>query len=293
MLTISAIIPTCERPVFLRRALESIVAQELVPVEIIVVDDSGNENTTRTQLSFRDFGCVRIIANSHRKGPSGARNSGADIATGDLLAFLDDDDEWLSAYLSEAHRLFESNLLDVACTDLLCRFEDGIDRAGKSAPEKLQAENFLTRNPGLVGSNLTMRRSLYLEIGGFDESLPAGEDTDLGVRLSLREDLKYERLAKKLVRLHQHNGPQLSTGSSNAICAGMRRFYELHAHRMNEQQQDEFRDNLRRFWGIDEHGNRLSPSQKAQADSLLRDLKAWLDRKRVALKKTPPTRAGS
>src|SRR5262245_27954002 len=203
MLTISAIVPTCERPVLLRRALESIVAQELVPVEIIVVDDSGNENSTRPQLSFCDFGCLRIIANSHRKGPSGARNSGADVATGDLLAFLDDDDEWLPPYLCEVHRLFESNLLDVACTDLLCRFEDGIDRAGKSAPEKLQAENFLTRNPGLVGSNLIIRTATFLDIGGFDESLLAAEDMDFGVRLSLREDLKYQRLARRLVRLHQ------------------------------------------------------------------------------------------
>ena len=285
MLSVTAVVPTCDRPVFLRRALQSIGEQELAPAEIIVVDDAGQEDATRAALEGRDFGSVHVVAKSHAKGPSGARNTGAEIATGELLAFLDDDDEWLPSYLSEALRLFELNDLDILCTDLLCRFEDGVDRIGKAAPDRLNTELFLTRNPGLVGSNVVIRRALYRALRGFDESLWAAEDMDLGVRLSLRPRVKYKRLPKGLVRVNQHKGPKLSMHGGDAMRQGIGRFYELHSHRMTEEQRNEFRSNVRRFWGIDEHGNKLNLTPKVYADSLLPTLKAWLDQKRLGVQK--------
>lgn len=283
MLSVTAIVPTCERPVLLQRAIRSIAEQELAPGEIIVVDDAGQEDATRAAMERWGFGSARVVANSHVKGVSGARNAGAALASGELLAFLDDDDEWLPSYLSEVRPRFELNGLDIVCTDMLCRFEDGIDRVAKTAPDTLLPDLFLTRNPGLGGSNMIIRRSTYLAIGGFDESIPAAEDMDFGLRSSLRENVKYQRLPKRLVRFHQHNGPRLCTPAGDAMRQGIGRFYELHAHRMTEEQRSEFRTNARRFWGIDEHGNNLNLMPKAYAASLLPTLKAWLDQKRVGL----------
>jgi len=101
-------------------------------------------------------------------------------ATRDLLAFLDDD-EWLPSYLDEAVHVFTSREFDVMCADLLCQFDDGVDRLSKSAPDRLLTELFLTRNPGLVGSNVILKRSLYRELEGFDESLPTCNDRDFGI----------------------------------------------------------------------------------------------------------------
>src|SRR5437762_126438 len=95
MLSVTAIVPTCDRPFFLKRALQSICAQELIPTEIIVVDDDDHEDATRRDVQGWGFGQVRVVGNLHAKGVSGARNTGAAIASGELLAFLDDDDEWL------------------------------------------------------------------------------------------------------------------------------------------------------------------------------------------------------
>jgi glycosyltransferase involved in cell wall biosynthesis len=280
-------VPTCERTLLLERALQSIAAQEFAPAEIIVVDDvgAGHEAITRRDVERWGFAAIRVVANSRARGVSGARNTGAEIATGELLAFLDDDDEWLPSYLFAAVRKFELHDLDVVCADLLCQFDDGVDRPAKTAPNRLLPKLFLTRNPGLGGSNVIIRRSLYREIGGFDESLLTSEDMDLGVRLSLHGEVKYERLPKRLVRFHQHKGPKLCTPAGDAMRAGIRRFYELHSHRMTEVQREKFRINVRHFWGIDEQGNKLDLSQQVYADCLLPTLKAWLDQQRVGLQK--------
>jgi glycosyltransferase involved in cell wall biosynthesis len=287
MFTITAVVPTCERPVLLKRALQSIVAQELSPTEIIVVDDvgRGHEDATRRDLQRWGFGQVRVVANSHAKGVSGARNTGAELAAGELLAFLDDDDEWLPEYLSAALDQFEAKNLGILCADLLCQFEDGVDRPAKTAPDSLLPGFFLTRNPGFVGSNIIIRRSLYREVAGFDESIQAAEDMDFGLRVSLRGNVRYERLPKRLVRSHQHKEPRLCTPAGDAMCQGISRFYELHAHRMTEEQRKEFRSNARRFWGIDEHGKNLNLTAKAYAESFLPVLKTWLDQRRVGLDK--------
>ena len=285
MFSVSAVVPTYNRSDFLQRALQSIVAQEHAPSEILVVDDGGHEAATRAAVQEWGFGSVHVVANSHAKGPSGARNTGAEIASGEFLAFLDDDDEWLPSYLFEALARFEKNDPDIVCADLLCQFEDGVDRPAKTAPDKLATDLFLTRNPGLGGSNLIIRKSIYRAIGGFDESFQAAGDMDLGLRLSLCGNVKYERLPKRLVRVHQHREPKLCMPAGDAMRQGIRRFYELHSHRMTEEQRNEFRNNVQRFWGIDEHGNNLNFTPKAYADSLLPTLKAWLDQQRLGLQK--------
>jgi glycosyltransferase involved in cell wall biosynthesis len=287
MLRVTAIVPTCERPLLLERALRSIAAQKLVPAEIIVVDDggSGHEVVTRDALRRCGFSDVTVVANARGKGASGARNTGAELAAGELLAFLDDDDEWLPFYLSQGLGRFEVNDLDIVCADLLCQFDDGVDRLGKSAPDRLAPEIFLTRNPGLSGSNFIIRRSLYREIKGFDESLPTCEDMDFGIRLSLRGEVRYERLPERLVRRYEHKGPKLTALKSEAMRVGVRRFYEIHAHRMTEAQREQFRSNVRRFWGIDEHGQNLDLPLMSVSDSLLPALKAWLNQQRRGLHK--------
>jgi len=282
MPSVAAVVPTCNRPVFLRRALRSIAAQELSPAEVIVVDDGDGSNEALTRDAAEQAGLkgLFLTANSHAKGASGARNAGAELAMSELLAFLDDDDEWLPSYLSQAVDHCDWSELDVVCSPLLCQFDDGVDRFSKSGPDRLAPELFLTRNPGMGGSNLIIRRSLYREIGGFDESLLTAEDMDLGLRLSLRGDVKYERLPKRLVRSHQHKGSKLCTPAGDAMRAGIRRFYELHGHRMTDEQRQQYRNMARRFFSIDERGQILDVPRSEFFDPLFPLLKARLDQRR-------------
>ena len=253
---VSVIIPTCDRPALLPRALASVRAQTLSPAEILVVDD-GIDDRARPRVDDAD---VRVVANTHARGASGARNCGAAQARGVLLAFLDDDDEWLPAYLATALTRVAAERLDVLCTDLLYRHdEDGGERPGKQAPQVLDARAFLTHNPGLVGSNLVIRATTYAALGGFDESLLTAEDMDFGIRLSLHGGLRYAPLRERLVAHHQHRRPRLCTRRGEAMRAGIRRFFALHGARMDGAQREAFRQAMQRLWGIDEFGHDLEP----------------------------------
>jgi glycosyltransferase involved in cell wall biosynthesis len=282
MLRVTAIIPTCDRPALLERALASIAAQELVPAETIVVDDAGGDADGRIGriVERSRVRGARRVGNPGTKGASGARNAGAALATGELLAFLDDDDEWLPSYLAEAVAAFGARPLDVLCADLICRLDDGVDRPSKHAPERLRADLFLTRNPGLGGSNVIVRRAVYLDVGGFDESLPACNDRDFGIRLSLCAGLRYARLPRRLVRWHRHAGSRLGTPGGEAMRAGVRRFYELHSPRMTSAQREQFRENVGLFWGLDERGEIVGGPQARLLEPLLAVLKARLDDER-------------
>lgn len=252
---VSVVIPTCQRPDLLARALASVRAQSLAPAEILVVDDGG----AAAARPAVDGAGVRLVANTRARGPSGARNCGAALARGTLLAFLDDDDEWLPSYLAAAVARVAADRLDVLCTDLLYRYEDGSERPGKNAPAALAAEAFLIRNPGLIGSNLIIRRAAYAALGGFDESLLAAEDMDFGIRLGLHPGLRYAPLRERLVRHHHHGGPRLCTRRGAAMRAGIRRFFVLHGPRMDAAQRAEFHRAVCALWGFDELGRDLEP----------------------------------
>jgi len=257
MLRVTAIVPTRQRPVLLERALRSIAAQHVCPDEVLVVHDGPVSDLAAVYAAVSGSSCARVtvIANSRLPGPSGARNSGAAQACGEWLAFLDDDDEWLPAYLQTVRDRIQVRGLDVVCTDLVYRYDDGSERPGKPACPALTTELFLTRNPGLIGSNLVVRHAVFAAVGGFDESLQCAGDMDLGIRLSLHVGVRYAPIRRRLVRHYQHGGRRICMPGGDAVRSGIRRFYELHAHRMTPAQRDEFGCHVRRLWGIDERGN--------------------------------------
>lgn len=102
--SVSIIIATYNRAPLLERALRSVLGEWQPGDEIIVVDDGS---TDETEALVRNLGHpVRYLENGHH-GPGGARNLGVRAATRDLVAFLDDDDEWIPGKLSWQRAVFE------------------------------------------------------------------------------------------------------------------------------------------------------------------------------------------
>jgi glycosyltransferase involved in cell wall biosynthesis len=90
---VSVIIPTLHRPALLPRALESVFRQTWRELEVIVVVDGPDPETVALLRRISDPR-LRIIENPRSLTAAGARNAGMDLAKGDWIAFLDDDDEW-------------------------------------------------------------------------------------------------------------------------------------------------------------------------------------------------------
>jgi glycosyltransferase involved in cell wall biosynthesis len=91
---VSVVIPTLDRPKLLLRAIDSALRQTHREIEVIVVVDRPDPDTLSAVRSVDDSR-LRLILNPHPSTAAGARNVGADHATGEWIAFLDDDDEWL------------------------------------------------------------------------------------------------------------------------------------------------------------------------------------------------------
>ncbi|MGN9777213.1 glycosyltransferase [Micromonospora sp. H33] len=97
--SVSAVVPTRDRPELLRSAVRAILDQEYPgEVEVVVVYDRSEPDPTLAELS-RPGRPVRLVRNERTPGLAGARNTGTLAATGELIAFCDDDDEWLPGKL--------------------------------------------------------------------------------------------------------------------------------------------------------------------------------------------------
>ncbi len=168
---ISVVIPAYNRPDYLVEAVESALMQSVLPCEIIVADNG----TKQHGLEFSSK-LVRTIVLPPRVGASAARNAGAKAATGDYLAFLDDDDWWEPNFLEFAYK----RSLETGASIVYGRkdiWEGGVQKLYKSPKESdLTIDQVLVRNPGTGGQNLFIKRSVFEEIGGFDPLLPAAND---------------------------------------------------------------------------------------------------------------------
>src|SRR5215510_16389067 len=108
MPAVSVIIPTYNRAEFLRLAITSVLNQTFQDFEIIVVDDASEDHTHEVVSDFSDKR-IKYIRHEANKRVSAARNTGVLSASGDYIAFLDDDDEWLPRTLQMQVALLEDS----------------------------------------------------------------------------------------------------------------------------------------------------------------------------------------
>jgi glycosyltransferase involved in cell wall biosynthesis len=187
---ISVIIPSYNRAHLLARAIESVLSQDLAPREIIVVDD-GSSDDTRELMSSCFPQCQYI--HQPNQGVSSARNRGIEAASGEWLAFLDSDDEWLPSKLAA-----QSSTLKSQPGLLICHTEEIWIRNGRrvnAMKKHRKSGGRIFRNclPLCVisPSSAMIHRSLLTEVGNFDECLPVCEDYDMWLRICAHQPVAF------------------------------------------------------------------------------------------------------
>ena len=176
---ISVIIPTADRGQQLRKAVDSVLTQSLPPAKIIIVDNGVNE----AGVKFEDAR-VAIVRTSPRIGPGRPRNIGVQNCDTEYIAFLDDDDWWDPLYIKYTIKKLKETEADVVVGQLKRQRADGSVRDYKMFPEEPERQRgIFFSNPGFGGQNIAIKREVFLEMGGFDERMPASEDRDLAARL--------------------------------------------------------------------------------------------------------------
>lgn len=205
----------------IRPQLEALIEQHCDLTWEIVVVDNASTDATRSRVTAIAERCstVRIVDANDGRGPAYARNVGAQAARGRSLAFCDADDivgpAWVAAMAEAlATRPFVSGPVELARLnpDWLVDSRGSFGTTGVT--------RFDDRFPFASSCNLGIHRDVFLDLGGFDESLHVGEDIEVSMRLSLRGiELGYVPAAM----VHYRYRPTLRSTFERAVAYGAAR----------------------------------------------------------------------
>jgi glycosyltransferase involved in cell wall biosynthesis len=211
LLPVSVVIPALNRAALLPRALASVTAQTMPPAEILVIDDGSTDDTPAVAEQLG----AHVIRHEHNRGVSAARNTALEAATGEWVAFLDTDDEWLPSHLEE---LWERRDGHVAVAHSAVWVEQpGRDHhayglAGRRprvlrSPAPLVADNFIPLSASLV------HRETALRAGAFDTGLAHAEDLDFWIRIVERGTVLVLPEIGAIYHLHEEQATKDTTAT--------------------------------------------------------------------------------
>ncbi len=215
---VSVIIPTYNRAVLVKRAIQSILDQTYDNFEVIVVDDASTDSTVTVIANIEDerLKYIRHEVNGHA---SAARNTGIASAKGELIAFLDDDDEWFPSKLEKQVPVLVNASPEVG---LVYCWMDYFDSSGRLVGETHPThtgwvfDKMLDR-PRLGGCpTIIVRREVFDVVGVFDVDLRRGNDGDF-IRRVARE-YAVDVVPEVLVRVNVgHDFDRITTGDEQGI----------------------------------------------------------------------------
>jgi len=220
--TISAIIPVFNGAAHLRETLDSLLGQTLLPSEVLLVDDGSTDGSAALIAALVTEHAEKVlfrVITQPNAGQSAARNVAAEAATGELLAFLDQDDLWYSEHLAALSKPFTH---DPEVGWVYSDFDeiDGDSRlvvrqfiaAHQMSHPKTTLFQILGSDLMVLPSASVLRRSAFLAVGGFDVELSGYEDDELFLRM-FRGRWKSHFVARSLTVFRTHAASSSRRGS--------------------------------------------------------------------------------
>jgi glycosyltransferase involved in cell wall biosynthesis len=203
---VSVIIPAYQHGQCIVETVESVIAQTFRDFEIIVINDGSTDGTEEVLRPYVEKNRIRYF-HQENQGISSTRNRGLSLATGELVAFLDDDDVWpLDKLEWQVDALQNSTALVVGgLTSVFGTKGDRKSIVETSEYTTIPTAKLFGGNPfGSPGQTL-IRKSALLEIGGFDPTIWGADDHDVWIRLSrIGEIRRYDRISL-FYRVHDSN----------------------------------------------------------------------------------------
>lgn len=191
--TVSVVVPTLDRAEKAAAVVRAVLGGTVAPLELVVVDQSRDDATERALAALGDER-VRVLRHAPPSS-SGARNKGARAATGDYVAFIDDDVEitpaWLESVEAQTRRLGYPDALfgEVHAPEGFAPDRDHLPVSIFHVERARVWQDVVHPNRVGYAANFVCRRDVLLAVGGFDPRLgpgsefPGAEDMDLGYRL--------------------------------------------------------------------------------------------------------------
>lgn len=185
---IAVIIPAYNRIHLLKRAIDSVFSQNLIPDELLVVDDASIQSLKPILYElYSDKKCFKVIRNKNNIGVAAARNIGLDNTKSNYIAFLDSDDYWtpdkLQTQLALIQNKPETGL--VYCDQYIIKATGQHIQSGKQLHESNLWEYLINGWTAPNTSTIFIKREVLEMLGRFDEYLSGCEDHDLWMRIAL------------------------------------------------------------------------------------------------------------
>lgn len=205
MRLVSVIVPTYNPQEHLLSCLASVFSQTYTDYEVIVVDDGSEAGCAPLFAQVKDrYPSLQLLTVRPNRGVAHARNLGAAAAHGEYLAFLDHDDLWDSRKLE-----LQAQFLDSApeCGYVTSRQRYFVSDGVESTPSWVKNCHIGIGLPGFLPGTLLLRKSVFLQLKGFDESLRAGtDDVDWFFRANAA-GIKTHEIPEELLhrRIHDKN----------------------------------------------------------------------------------------
>ena len=186
---VDIIIPAYNPGSFLRKSIESVLAQTYKNFNIMVIDDCSTQNIELITKTYPEVNLIRTEKNS---GPSAARNLGIKNTNSEFISFLDADDIMHNEKLEKSIRELDRDpKVGLTCGNYRVIYNrKRILKPFYSRPININHRMLLRQNFVASGST-TVRRSVLEDVGLFDESLWISEDYDLWLRISEKYKIKY------------------------------------------------------------------------------------------------------
>lgn len=185
---VSVIIPSFNQGRFIRATIDSILAQDYRPIEILVMDGASQDETLDVLAFFHDVPELHVVSEPD-SGIVGAVNKGFARAQGDILAIQSSDDCYLPGALNRVVDEFRR----APAVGLVYGDTVKVDAEGREilryriGPYSL--ENLFLVKTWIPQPSAFFRRELLEAIGGWDEAIPYAPDTDLWIRMAFRTEV--------------------------------------------------------------------------------------------------------
>lgn len=249
--SVSVIIPAFNSEATLARAINSVLLQQYPALEIVVADDGSTDATRDVAAGFGS--AVRVVSQSNA-GPASARNLGIRASSGEYIAFLDSDDEWLPGRISKCiEPMRQEKSVGMTWCWSIQKSTDGRERIRNlRSPSHNKLHRLLWPSPLQCTPATTCRRSVLERVGVFDESLGSREDKDLWIRIG--EQFDSVEIPEPLVVVHERPDSYVSSNQYNL--AQIRADYFSIIDKALQRCPDRYADNRKpimaeahRYWG--------------------------------------------
>jgi glycosyltransferase involved in cell wall biosynthesis len=200
---VSVIIPSYNSACYLTDAVDSVLAQTVQDIEVLVIDDGSTDDT---EAVMRRYGPPVRYLRQPNSGVAVARNHGIEASRSRYVAFLDADDTWMPRKLERQLTALEQHPQYRACYSAFLKVTSDLKPLGvsRSQGQRSVLEDLLFRG-NVIGSICTVLcdRSIFAATGGFDPALSQCADWDMWVRIARVTDFLY--LDEPLVTYRQHD----------------------------------------------------------------------------------------